>query len=276
MPITDSEPYVAGHFKRVYDYLIKPAIITAGYEPVRADDVQRTNVIVVDVLRKTVESDMAVCDLSSRNPNVLFELGIRQAFNKPVTLIKDLITERVFDIAGIRTHDYDHSLRVDTTEAARSQLSEAIISTASRPTGDVNSLLELLAVVPAEIPRNVEVTEGNRLIMSVLQDIRDRMATLERRLERGSENVVGEVHLSRDISTSVLPVRGARVFRELIQFERAVLRDLVSGMSSDQVADKYSIAIRDVVNVVKKVTHAMGEPDLEAALAKAATFGLLL
>ena len=38
MPISDVPGYDQGHFARVYEYLIKPAIIQAGYEPIRSDD----------------------------------------------------------------------------------------------------------------------------------------------------------------------------------------------------------------------------------------------
>lgn len=37
MPISDAEGYDKGHFTRVYEHLIKPAVIEAGFEPVRND-----------------------------------------------------------------------------------------------------------------------------------------------------------------------------------------------------------------------------------------------
>jgi len=43
MPISDPEGYDKGHFKRVYEDLIKPACRSAGYDPIRADDVLETN-----------------------------------------------------------------------------------------------------------------------------------------------------------------------------------------------------------------------------------------
>lgn len=46
---------------------------------------------------------MAICDLSSRNPNVMYELGIRQAYGKKVVLIQDDATDKIFDVAGINT-----------------------------------------------------------------------------------------------------------------------------------------------------------------------------
>jgi len=38
MPIADVSNYEPGHFNRVYEYLIKPAIEAAGFDPYRADD----------------------------------------------------------------------------------------------------------------------------------------------------------------------------------------------------------------------------------------------
>ena len=51
MPISDAEGYDKGHFTRVYEHLIKPAVMDAGFEPVRADDTSKANFIVVDILK---------------------------------------------------------------------------------------------------------------------------------------------------------------------------------------------------------------------------------
>ena len=75
MPISDCASYSPGHFTRVYQDIIKPACQLAGFRPIRADDVVQTNLIHLDILQKLLHSPMALCDLSSLNPNVLFELG---------------------------------------------------------------------------------------------------------------------------------------------------------------------------------------------------------
>ncbi len=110
MPISDVDGYDVGHFGRVYEFIIKPACKNTGFKPVRADEVQVTNYIVVDILRRILDADMVVCDLSGRNANVLYELGIRQAFNRPVTLIRDSRTPTIFDIQGLRDLEYDETL----------------------------------------------------------------------------------------------------------------------------------------------------------------------
>lgn len=151
MPISESEGYPTGHFGRVYEHIIKPACELAGFKPIRADDIMTTNYIALDIIKNIIECDMAICDLSSRNPNVLYELGIRQAFNLPVTLIKDMKTKRVFDIQGFRDIEYDESLRIDTVEIATQDLSEVIKNTFENKQSEINSLVSLLGIEPAKL-----------------------------------------------------------------------------------------------------------------------------
>lgn len=110
MPIADVQSYDSGHFGRVYEHLRKPAIMSAGYQPIRADDTIKTDYMVVSIIQMIVDCEIVICDLSARNPNVMYELGIIHAFNKSVVLIKDIRTEKIFDIQGLRYSEYDESL----------------------------------------------------------------------------------------------------------------------------------------------------------------------
>jgi hypothetical protein len=179
MPVSDVEPYPTGHWQRVYQNLIEPACKAAGYAPTLASQVQQTNFIVLDILQRTISSEMVVCDLSSRNPNVMYELGIRQAFNKPVVLIKDTNTDRVFDIQGLRDVEYDPSLRIDLTQASVTQIADALKQTA-KAKGDVNSLVSLLGMTAAQLPESNKVTGDTALILKRLDDIASRVARVEK------------------------------------------------------------------------------------------------
>ena len=75
MPISDVDGYAPGHFDRVFKHIIEPACKHSGYEAIRADVTAKTNVIIVDILRNALNCEMAICDLSARNPNVFYELG---------------------------------------------------------------------------------------------------------------------------------------------------------------------------------------------------------
>jgi len=179
MPISDVEGYEEGHFKRVYEYIIKPACTEAGFIPVRADDIKKTNVIVIDILQRLLNSDMAICDLSAKNPNVLYELGIRQAFNLPVSFIKDDITSRIFDIQGFRDVEYRSSLRVDEVSKAIEAVSASLIDTYESKGTDVNSIIELLGITSAKIPDKVEISPETDILLKSIHDISSRLGTIE-------------------------------------------------------------------------------------------------
>ena len=181
MPISDTEPYETGHFKRVYEYIVKPAVIKAGFKPIRADDILHTNFIAIDIIRRIVSSEMAICDLSSRNPNVLYELGIRQAFDLPVTFIKDSITSRVFDIQGFRDIEYDENLRIDNVEQIISDIAQTINNTYNgQNTDEINSLVSLLGIQSAKISKQHEISTDTQLILNTLDNLSSRMIEIEK------------------------------------------------------------------------------------------------
>lgn len=179
MPIADMEGYETGHFKRVYEHLIRPACQAAGYQTHRADYVASSNYIIIDILKKIVESDIVICDLSGRNPNVLYELGVRQAFNLPTVLIKDIKTPRIFDIQGLRTTEYSQTLRIDEVQNDINSITLAITETIGSP-HDVNSMIQLLGIEAAKLPKHVEVSPDTNVILSVLKDLSNRLRHLEK------------------------------------------------------------------------------------------------
>lgn len=199
MPISDIEGYEPGHFRRVYEYIIKPACKNAGFIPVRADDIKKTNVIVIDILQKLLNSDMAVCDLSGKNPNVLYELGIRQSFDLPVSFIKDDITTRVFDIQGFRDLEYNSNLRIDEVNTAIEKLTLSITETFNSKGQDINSIVELLGISKAKVTKQVEISPDTDMILKSLSEISLRLGNLENKsVFPKQENFIESVFKKRE------------------------------------------------------------------------------
>ncbi|CAI0997185.1 hypothetical protein [Serratia marcescens] len=177
MPIADVSSYDNGHFLRVYNHLIKPACEQAGFIPVRADDVSSSHMIVVDILKKIVESDLAICDLSARNPNVLYELGLRQAFNKKTVLIKDNKTDNIFDVQGFRYAGYDSNLRIDNVKNEVLKLSNALTETYNA-IDDINSIVQLLKIEPAKIENKTELSAGDTVLFRAISELTKKVESL--------------------------------------------------------------------------------------------------
>ena len=191
MPISDCEGYDTGHFKRVYEDIIKPSVNKAGFTPKRADDVKQTNLIHLDILKQLIDAPIAVCDLSSRNPNVLFELGIRQAFDKPVVLIQEKGTPKIFDISPLRVLDYSKDMKYSEVLESQDKLAEMINATkdAENEANDINSIVKLLALTSAaSVPKlndasketlaldviNSQMSDMRKMIESFMMDSRHR------------------------------------------------------------------------------------------------------
>lgn len=172
MPISDPPEYEEGHFKCVYEDIIKKAIEDAGYTPKRADDDLSSKMIHVDIIRNIVEAPMAICDLSNHNPNVLFELGIRQAFDLPVVLIQECGTPRIFDIATINTIDYRKDLFYREVLEDREKIRSAILETAQDKRG-INSIIKLININNAQMNKLISTTESNIDVMfySIMKDV---------------------------------------------------------------------------------------------------------
>ncbi|HBL8879441.1 TPA: hypothetical protein LTW56_004237 [Enterobacter cloacae] len=175
MPIADTAGYEPSHFDRVYKHLIQPACIKANFKAVRADEISNTNFIVLDILRRIVESDIAICDLSSRNPNVMYELGLRQAFNKKTVLIKDEKTINPFDVQGFRYCSYDSALRIDNAFENVNSIAKALSSTHEADSFEVNSIVQLLKIEPAQIGDKTQLSDQNTIILEAIKELSNRI-----------------------------------------------------------------------------------------------------
>jgi hypothetical protein len=115
MPVTTPEGYVEGsgdqaHFSHVLDYLFAPALRSVGYEVI-PPSMLGSDIIQAEIIKNLEQADLVLCDMSSLNPNVFFELGIRTALDRPVVLVRDSATPKLpFDINAINTHTYEVSL----------------------------------------------------------------------------------------------------------------------------------------------------------------------
>ena len=94
-------------FDSYYTDIYKPAILEAGLHPKRADDLYRPSSIVQDIWTYTKESKIVLADLTDKNPNVFYELGLAHALAKPAILITNSISDIPFDLRALRILDYD-------------------------------------------------------------------------------------------------------------------------------------------------------------------------
>lgn len=93
-------------FKKVYNEGIKPAIKKAHLHPKRADEIFTPTSIVQDIWEHINRSSLLIADVTDRNPNVFYEVGLSHALPKRLIIITQKKEDVPFDIQHIRWIPY--------------------------------------------------------------------------------------------------------------------------------------------------------------------------
>jgi hypothetical protein len=94
-------------FDRYYQEIYVPAIKEAGFEPIRADELFSTGSVVEQIWDQIEKSKLLLADLSGKNPNVFYELGLAHAARKPVVFTASNVDDVPFDLRHLRVIVYD-------------------------------------------------------------------------------------------------------------------------------------------------------------------------
>jgi hypothetical protein len=94
-------------FDRYYQEIYVPAIREAGLEPVRADELFTTGSVVEQIWEQIEKSKVLLADLTDKNPNVFYELGLAHAAVKPVVFTAGKLDDVPFDLRHLRVIIYD-------------------------------------------------------------------------------------------------------------------------------------------------------------------------
>jgi HEAT repeat protein len=87
----------------LYSQTIKPVVErTKVFECLRADEIYGPRPIMRDIWDSIQAAALIVADLTGRNPNVLYELGLAHAIQKPVVLLAQTIDDIPFDLKQVR------------------------------------------------------------------------------------------------------------------------------------------------------------------------------
>lgn len=126
---------------KTYQNIIKPCVSECGYRCVRADEVQDTGLIDRSMYALILRADLVIADISTFNPNALYELGVRHAV-KPFStiIIKAESSSKIpFDIDHTRVFSYKHlgeDIGVDESNRMKSLLKEKLLNIEKGPVKD--------------------------------------------------------------------------------------------------------------------------------------------
>ncbi|QCX38989.1 hypothetical protein FF125_11280 [Aureibaculum algae] len=89
--------------------VIKEVCLSIGFKAFRGDENYFKSDIFPEMLKLIVKANLIIANINGRNPNVLYELGIAQALDKPVILISSEPENLPVDIKSKRFLIYKNS-----------------------------------------------------------------------------------------------------------------------------------------------------------------------
>ncbi|CRI54832.1 hypothetical protein [Pseudomonas sp. CCOS 191] len=227
MPISTIDGCTESHWADVLE-IISDAVEQAGFDANLVSHADEVGIIHKRIIQNLHDNPVVVVDVSGKNPNVMFELGMRLAFDKPTIIIKDSHTPFTFDTSSIEHLEYPRDLRFSKITEFKEKLSAKISATYTKSSNDPNYTTFLKHFGEFTIAKlDKKEVSGQEYILDELRSMRQSLNRMERisvkddrnhrpSRERGDISLCfgkrsGDISEALDISKSIDGVIGAMI-----------------------------------------------------------------
>jgi hypothetical protein len=240
-------------FNAVYELGIRPAVEDAGMEPVRADEERIGGIIHKPMFERLMLCDYAVADLTTANPNVFYELGVRHAV-RPATTVSLFARHQAipFDVNFLRALPYslaeNNRFANEEGDRLRSDLGKRLgeLRDMAREGAAVDS--PVFQLLPGYQPPDIA-----RLKTDVFRERAQYTASCKKRLADARRQ--NDLALAVSIEQDLEPLHDADVgvmvdlfltYRALKQWDRMI-----------QLYDRFSVELKRAVMVREQLGFAL-------------------
>ena len=178
MPISAIDGCSEKHWEEVKG-ILTDAIESAGYEANLVSNADDVGIIQKRIVQNLYDNDIVVCDVSCKNANVMFELGLRLAFDKPTIIVSDTDTNYSFDTSVIEHLMYPRDLNYYKIVDFKAKLKDKIVGTMKKAKKD-SSYSPFLKSFGEFKVASIEHKEGSidEAVLQQLEEIRQEMGRM--------------------------------------------------------------------------------------------------
>ena len=183
MPISALEDCSTEHWVEVRAIITEAvaSIDEPRFKTRLVSDADEVGVIQKRIVQNLHDCDLVICDVSGKNPNVMFELGMRLAFDKPTVIIKDDKTGYSFDTHIIEHLPYPRDLRFSKIIEFKLRLAEKVLATYKAAKDESHSsFLKNFGQFKVVSLNEMEITP-DKAVLELLHDIQREIETLRSR-----------------------------------------------------------------------------------------------
>lgn len=186
MPISAWEGCSELHWAEVKSIIIE-ALEGSGFDVELVSTGADVGVIQNRIVENLYNNPIVVCDVSGKNPNVMFELGLRLAFDKPTIVIKDDKTSYSFDTSPIEHLVYPRDLHYPSMKIFKAELAKKVTETHKRASSDPNytTFLKHFGTFRVAKLETKEVSEAE-FVRQELTDLKHMMMEMRMRTDAGA------------------------------------------------------------------------------------------
>lgn len=262
MPISSIDGCNEQHWSDVKGILTE-AVEDAGFKANLVSYADDVGIIQKRIIQNLYENPIVVCDVSGKNPNVMFELGIRLAFDKPTIIVKDNETSYSFDTSPIEHLEYPRDLRFTKIVEFKGALQEKVQATLKKSKEDKNytTFLKHFGTFTVAKLDTKEVSKEDFII----EELKELKKAVQQRqiIYTEREKVPGKQHYGKPATDALYSMAKSAlkeaIVEELIKLPKDELKtpDLMD-MIFDKIRDKKQVN-----------SYFYGRDDLEVAFIEA-------
>lgn len=194
MPISPIDGCSAEHWAEVKSIFCEATmgISTYNINTIIVSEAEDIGIIQKRIVQNIYNSDIIICDVSGKNPNVMFELGMRLAFDKPTIIVKDDQTNYSFDTGIIEHLEYPRDLRFSKIVEFKKKLSSKLVATLeeSRKNPEHSTFLKSFGQFKVSTLSEHEVT-SDKAIWQSIEDLRHEMYLFRKDSRRKMPTLTG-------------------------------------------------------------------------------------
>lgn len=243
----------------VYNFIVKPALESHSIEAYRADLDPSPGGITAKMLGELLDARLVIADLTGRNPNVFYELGIAHSFAKPLISIADNASSLPFDAKDERIiplGDYATTgLTYAQGEAAKRALAESLAVVLADGYVPPSPLREVAAnrSLDALAPDNPIAAELGQM-REALEDVADMRDALKLLADRSRPQMVVPPTVRADINA----------LREVVVANATVLGDdelaILSREGTSKAQKEWVESLRERVTLYRQRARESADP----------------
>ena len=217
MPISLIDTCTQEHWADVLG-IIKDVCNSNDFIPNLVSDADDIGVIHNRIIENIYSSDIVICDVSCKNANVMFELGMRLAFDKPTIIIKDDVTGYSFDTSLIEHLEYPRDLRFTTITKFKESLGKKLVATYEKAQTDPNysTFLKNFGKYKIAHLEDREIT-SDTFILNAIEELRRDVRVIKNiSIHEKDDNII-RVLKGRSIGEREVPEESRIIFKKIVQ-----------------------------------------------------------